>query len=99
MVKIKLRAMHVKIVCVTINYHANKLLEDRIWCKVKYKNVQTLCFHLMSTAGISAANLGVVVVVKVIRLLWDGRFLVLCLLVLVAMSWEAQLIVQHGGGL
>lgn len=40
-----------KIVCVTINYNANKLLEDRISCKVKYKNAQTLCFHLMPTAG------------------------------------------------
>lgn len=64
-----------------------------------YEQVTALCFHLMSTAGRSAANLGVVVVVEVIRLLWNGRFLVLCLLVLVAMSWEAQLIVQHGGGL
>lgn len=47
------------------------------------------------------AHLGVVVVVEVIRLLWDGRFLVLCQLVLVAgsVSWEAHLFVQHRGWL
>lgn len=51
--------------------------------------------------GLQAANLGVVVVIKVVRLLWDGRLLVLCLLVVVPdpMSREAQLIVQHWGRL
>lgn len=45
----------------------------------------------------NAANLGVVVVVEVICLLWDGRFLVRLVLVAVSvsmsMSREAQLIV------
>lgn len=43
----------------------------------------------------NATNLGVVVVVEVVCLLWDGRFLVLLVLVAmsVSMSREAQLIV------
>lgn len=45
----------------------------------------------------NAANLGVVVVVEVICLLWDGRFLVRLVLVAVSVSMsvsrEAQLIV------
>lgn len=51
--------------------------------------------------GLSLSNLGVVVVIKVVRLLRDGRLLVLSLLVVVPdpVSREAQLVVQHGGGL
>lgn len=43
----------------------------------------------------NSANLWVVVVVKVICLLWDGRFLVYCNLVLTvgSVSWESQLVV------
>lgn len=42
-----------------------------------------------------SANLWVVVVVKVICLLWDGRFLVYCNLVQTVgpVSWESQLVV------
>ena len=48
-------------------------------------------------------NLGIVVVVKMVRLVWDGRFLVLPLLVVVLVAGvipgEAHLVVQHRGGL
>ena len=48
-------------------------------------------------------NLGVVVVVEVVRLVWNGRLLALALLVVVVVAGgvpaEAHVVVQHGGGL
>lgn len=49
-----------------------------------------ICFTCLKSA-----HLWVVVVVKVVCLLWDGRFLVYCSLVLTVgtVSWESQLVV------